>query len=449
MKERFAWGIVGHVRGSEWVPLTVFAALTTILTAPTGIPDVFGVGEQYSVVALVTTCAVIALGWSYRALADFPRVVGAPLTVFALCAVATWPWSHDALTTRRELTALAANVLLLVSTFALARRQKAATILWLAIVIAQTTATQAIAFAYHLGDGLATRPQGYEPSAWSGYPEIGTLASMSAAILIAYFQHARAWAWVAPLGLLSVTLVQIAFLYSRLGYLATMAAAGTALVLGMATGRWRRFGVVAGVGASLVALLWLSNPTFAHMARGAVGSEAAPAGELASARLQVAPLSMRSVIWQRSLRMIGDHPWGLGVGLGNFRAVYEPNYNPIPNDDGRRGVHAHNSWLQFAAEIGVVGAIAFAGMWAGAIWLAGIAAWRAPSTATQAATAAALLYVLVALLVQNMGDNYFWLSGGARGRLQSLHWMALGFAAALVERRRDGRAADAGTPQQQ
>lgn len=397
-----------------------------VLAAPTDVPDVFSLGERYAVGALVALGALAVLGWASDALADFPLVISVALAAFVSVALLTWPWAYDPVESAREMVALAANLLLFVSTFALARRLPIATSVWLLILVAQSAATQAVAFAFHVGEGLATRPQGYEPRAWSGYPEIGALTSISVAVLLAACQYARGWAWVAALGLLSVTLVQTVFLFSRVGYIATIACMAAALGVGMATRQWRRLVFAGGAGVALAGALWVASPTFAHLAPGPFGSEGAPDGYLATAQLQVAPLSMRTAIWQRTLRMIGDHPLGLGVGLGNFREVYEPNYNPTPNNDGRRGVHAHNAWLEKAGEIGIAGALAFAGVWLGVLWLSVAAVRRHPSLA-----AAAVLYVLVALLVQNMTDDYFWVSSGARGRLQSLHWMVFGLAAAL------------------
>jgi O-antigen ligase len=59
--------------------------------------------------------------------------------------------------------------------------------------------------------------------------------------------------------------------------------------------------------------------------------------------------------------MIASRPW-VGFGLGTFTAVY-PAYALF--DMGNRVEHAHNDWLEWAAE----GGIPYAGVWmALAIW---------------------------------------------------------------------------------
>lgn len=69
--------------------------------------------------------------------------------------------------------------------------------------------------------------------------------------------------------------------------------------------------------------------------------------------------------WGAAVDMLRDHPW-LGVGLGNYAPVY-PAYARLnwPNALG----HAHNIYLNFAAETGLIGLAAYLLFWAAVIAL--------------------------------------------------------------------------------
>src|SRR4029077_9360800 len=105
-------------------------------------------------------------------------------------------------------------------------------------------------------------------------------------------------------------------------------------------------------------------------------------------------------IWERPTTMIEDHPL-FGVGGGNFQAIFEPVYNPMLNEDVRRGGHAHNLWLQEAAELGVVTALAYI-----ALWIAALISAARLSRASWIGAAAFLM--VVAMAVRNMGDYMFF-----------------------------------------
>jgi O-antigen ligase len=123
-------------------------------------------------------------------------------------------------------------------------------------------------------------------------------------------------------------------------------------------------------------------------------------------------------IWQRTAKMIGDHPM-FGVGAGNFQAIFEPVYNPLLNEDLRRGGHAHNLWLQEAAELGLGAALAYA-----VLWVAVLVNGAALSNGSWTERAAFLMTVAIA--VRNMGDYMFFSTGGAQARLHTLLWLVWG-----------------------
>ena len=68
------------------------------------------------------------------------------------------------------------------------------------------------------------------------------------------------------------------------------------------------------------------------------------------------PLKYRREIFQSSIKMIAFHPWR-GFGLGTFSTVY-PEFARF--DIGVEVEHAHNDWLEWAAE----GGLPYAALWA-------------------------------------------------------------------------------------
>jgi putative inorganic carbon (HCO3(-)) transporter len=107
----------------------------------------------------------------------------------------------------------------------------------------------------------------------------------------------------------------------------------------------------------------------------------------------------RMAHWQAALGMWTDHPW-LGVGIGNYAAVY-PAY-ALPKWPDPLG-HAHNYYLNVAAEAGLLGLMAYLLLWGVAFWQA----WKAvrASTGVWRAVAAGVFGVLTHLAVHNFFDN--------------------------------------------
>jgi O-antigen ligase len=109
----------------------------------------------------------------------------------------------------------------------------------------------------------------------------------------------------------------------------------------------------------------------------------------------------RMAHWQSAAMMFGANPV-LGVGIGNYAAAY-PKYS-LPRWDDPLG-HAHNYYLNVAAETGAIGLLAYLLLWAAAFWQN----WRAVRGASNVwqSVAAGLLGMLVALSVHNTFDNLF------------------------------------------
>ena len=274
---------------------------------------------------------------------------------------------------------------------------------------------QILAFAFHLGEGLLNRTILYpQPAGWSGYPELGLLAALLVVLLLALLQSASGLPTRAAVTwLMIMALLALAFLYSRMSWVAVGVVFGFAAFDAWRAGARRLvLGTVCAaaiVGGTVVAL----NPTVQRLMLGIVGlQDLMP--PTPGATVYIATPDMRVDLWTKTARMIGDQPI-VGVGLGNFQSVFERTYNPAINDDGRRGGHAHNLWLQYTAELGVPGGLIYVGLWGALLYQT----WKR----RHGLVGRAAFYVLVAVVVRQVADNLFFSPGGASGRLQTLTWM--------------------------
>ena len=77
---------------------------------------------------------------------------------------------------------------------------------------------------------------------------------------------------------------------------------------------------------------------------------------------------MRLAFWESTIAMIQDHPF-LGIGWGAYWMVY-PEYDFYLQGADIRIVHAHNWYLNYAAEIGIPGMLAFVWLFFGSLVLA-------------------------------------------------------------------------------
>ena len=77
---------------------------------------------------------------------------------------------------------------------------------------------------------------------------------------------------------------------------------------------------------------------------------------------------MRLAFWESTVAMIMDHPF-LGIDWGMYFMVY-PEYDFYLQGAPVQIVHAHNMYLNYAAEIGIPGALAFFWFFFGSLLLA-------------------------------------------------------------------------------
>lgn len=97
--------------------------------------------------------------------------------------------------------------------------------------------------------------------------------------------------------------------------------------------------------AILTGIIIYGDPTFTHRIL-SIFTSTADSSE-----------GLRVGIWVSSISMIADHPF-IGSGWGAFKFVY-PQYNYYLADPNITIYHAHNLYLQTAAEVGIVGALAY------------------------------------------------------------------------------------------
>jgi putative inorganic carbon (HCO3(-)) transporter len=105
--------------------------------------------------------------------------------------------------------------------------------------------------------------------------------------------------------------------------------------------------------------------------------------------------------WQAGIRMFNSAPW-LGIGIGNYGTAYARF--ALPHWYAALG-HAHNIYINFLAEMGLLGALAFAVLWVGAL-IVSFRASRAGEGLLRA-LALGLLGTLAYLTVHNLFDNLF------------------------------------------
>lgn len=131
----------------------------------------------------------------------------------------------------------------------------------------------------------------------------------------------------------------------------------------------------------------------------------------------------RMAHWQAGWAMFSDRPW-LGVGFGNYEAVYPAYAIGIWRDPLG---HAHNYYINVAAEAGLLGLAAYLAVIAAALAQTGRGVARASGLARAVCIGA--MGLLVHLSVHNLVDNLY-----VHG-MNMLVGMVLGMAWAAHDRR--------------
>ncbi len=107
----------------------------------------------------------------------------------------------------------------------------------------------------------------------------------------------------------------------------------------------------------------------------------------------------RPIVWGKVVQIIGDYPL-FGTGLGTFASVY-----PAYDDSGRsvRYSHAHNDYLEFLSELGVVGLLLLFGGLAYII-VSSFLIWRVRRHPEVKGLALGGIVAIVAILIHSITD---------------------------------------------
>ncbi len=97
-------------------------------------------------------------------------------------------------------------------------------------------------------------------------------------------------------------------------------------------------------------------------------SDAAPFTPQAFDDVPSQPTAGRLTLWRVALKMAGANPW-LGVGPDNFRHVYS-SYAGTYTSGSDANTHANNLYLEWLADTGIIGLLAFLGFSALLLWAA-------------------------------------------------------------------------------
>ena len=136
----------------------------------------------------------------------------------------------------------------------------------------------------------------------------------------------------------------------------------------------------------------------------------------------------RQEVWSRAIYMIQDFPY-TGGGLGTFGKVVPVMYPYFLAGPDAAIPHAHNLFLQVAADLGLPGLVAFVGLFSGAL-MAAWKAYRAYGARKEVGPQSLALGLLVSLLIMGihgLTDSVTW--GPARPSI--IPWCIMGLTMAL------------------
>ncbi|TMB06233.1 MAG: O-antigen ligase family protein, partial [Deltaproteobacteria bacterium] len=173
---------------------------------------------------------------------------------------------------------------------------------------------------------------------------------------------------LAGLGAAALLLVAVAFSTARGVWLATVAVVATLVLMA----RGRTAALAAGALAAAALLAFAVSRDLRREAAHMFGLGGPNAGRVA--------------IYAANLDIIHAHPV-LGLGFGRYQRAAQPFYAAHPEAD--RHSHAHNDYLQIAAEAGLTGLAAFGLLFATALRCGWAAIAEAPDAATRATAAGA------------------------------------------------------------
>ena len=239
-----------------------------------------------------------------------------------------------------------------------------------------------------------------QPNPYGGFLNFGLLLALALALFGRDFRE-RCLAAGAGVLLLGAQ----ALAGSRGALLGLLAALIVIVTIG-----WRRerlVAIIAMVSIPLIAIGWLTNFIPERIQQATIAQlriSDALNGAVTSANFSTVE---RLAHWIAGLRMFAAHPI-LGVGAGNYDAAYA--MYALPDWPDALG-HAHNYYINVAAETGILGFVAFLTLTAATLYL-GVYAVRHTGLSgalpsSQRAIALGLFGAVVALAVHNLTDDLF------------------------------------------
>ncbi len=255
-------------------------------------------------------------------------------------------------------------------------------------------------------DGLRSFGTFAQPNPYAGYLNL----SLPIAVTIAALATDARERWIAG-GASLLMFGALALADSRGGLLGIAAAIAVIVVVGLR--KEKLVGLALGFGAPILALVWflgiIPAALEAKLLHAARLDNVSIHGELTAANFSTME---RLAHWVAGLRMFRAHPI-FGVGAGNYDAAY-PQFtiDPVVWHEGLG--HAHNYYINAAAETGAVGLLVYLTL-AGAVLAV---AWTAVSRARNRVSATAPGYqlypyalgifaALIGFAVHNTTDNLY------------------------------------------
>ncbi len=306
------------------------------------------------------------------------------------------------------------SVMLALGLWLLRTPQHMRALLWCAIAAAAVEASLGLA-QWALPSGVADSLRVYgtfaQPNPYAGYLNL----ALPLAAAIALFGSDVRERWIAA-GASTLLLVALLFSTSRGGLLGLV---GAVVTLALADVRKPRFVATALAGAiALAVIAWLTDLIPASLQQRVLHSfrldDLSVTGPVTSQNFSTME---RFAHWVAGLRMFAAHPI-LGVGAGNYDAAYARYVVDLSTWPESLG-HAHNYYINAAAETGILGLLAFSAFTVCVL----VASWRLvravsssarhdASTATvqplaTRALAVGLFAIFVAFIVHNATDDLF------------------------------------------
>lgn len=262
--------------------------------------------------------------------------------------------------------------------------------------------------------GLRGAEAGFHPNAGAGALLLFFPTALQAALGKGWSSGVRSVGRVAAIGI-GVVLVLTQSRSALVGLAAGLALTG---LLTAADRSRQRLRVAAGAGgafALVILALFLTAPELLE--------------RIAGPHLRTG-LSSRAELWDRTIAVIGAHPWA-GLGFNGFRNQIQAEQPLFLLEPSERPPHAHNQFLQTAVDLGIVGFAIYASVLLAVVTQLSRTA-RTGVTSQGRAAAAALLGGLLSHLVFGMTDAI-----PLGTKVGFAFWLAIGFAA-VVARERPG-----------